>query len=185
MSKNDKPLYVMGMEQLLDLLKAKIREEESIRSSIRTTMNIYITVLIAVLGGLATLVAKTSENDNHTLTSIFLIIGGIIVITVAYVALQHFISGYRRQIEAIVQEAKLESTLGMDSSTCYPLKSYWKGESLLPTSFIETRNRFESSQGFVDWMVSNTDVKIAKVLYRAFIAVGFLVTVFGIVYLFL
>ena len=175
----------MGMEQILDLLKAVIREEESIRSSIRTTMNIYITVLIAVLGGLATLVARTYDNQSHLPAGIFLIIGGIIVITVAYVALRHFTSGYRRQIEAIVQEAKLESILGMDVPENYPLKSYWKGESLLPTSFIETRNRFENSQAFVDWMVSNTDVRIAKELYWTFMIVGMLVIVFGIIFFFI
>ena len=185
MSNSDKTQYIMGMEQILDLLKAVIREEESIRSSIRTTMNIYITVLIAVLGGLATLVARTYDNQSHLPAGIFLIIGGIIVITVAYVALRHFTSGYRRQIEAIVQEAKLESILGMDVPENYPLKSYWKGESLLPTSFIETRNRFENSQAFVDWMVSNTDVRIAKELYWTFMIVGMLVIVFGIIFFFI
>ena len=175
----------MNSDQLLELLKAEIREEDSIRSSIRTTMNIYITMLVAILGGLATLVSKNYQNPNHILLGLVLLFGGIIVVAVAYVALQHYISGFRRQVEAIVQEAKLESLLGMDKPEEHPLTNYWKGESLLPESFLQTRQQFEKSSEFVKWMVDNTDVKIARLLYWMFMAGGFIVSVVGIIYMFI
>ena len=178
--KKDSTGYKMDTAQLVDLLKTEIREEDSIRSSIRTTMNIYITMLVAIMGGLATLIAKPYETWDYRI-GIVLLLGGIIVFVVAFVALKHYKSGFRRQVEAIVQEAKLESLLDMDNPEAYPLKRYWKGESLLPSSFIETREQFDNSQDFIKWMVSNTDVKIAQLLYGLFMIIGSAVAVFGVV----
>ena len=100
--------YKMDTSHILDLLKTEIRREEGIRSSINTTMSIYVTMLIAILGGLATLVSKTYESFDHKPLGLFLILGGLIVIFVALAALKHYVSGYRRQAESIVQEAKLK-----------------------------------------------------------------------------
>lgn len=172
--------YRMDASQILELLKTEIREEQNLRSAIRTTMNIYVTILVAILGGLATLTATTYSTINHTLMGILLILGGILVFFIAYAALKHYISDYRRQAETIVQEAKMEDLLGMDDDSRYPLNAYWEGETLLPQSFLESRKRFSSSKDFVDWFVSSTDIKIARTLYSVFMASGIAVFVIGV-----
>lgn len=173
-------VHEMETTHLLDLLKTEIREEQNLRSAIRTTMNIYVTILVAILGGLATLVATTYSNTSHTLIGILLLLGGVLVFFIAFAAIKHYISDYRRQAEAIVQEAKLEDLLGMDDAAIYPLNQYWKGESLLPQSFLDSRRRFASSQDFVEWIVSDTDIKIARTLYYVFMASGVMVAILGI-----
>lgn len=179
--KNDKKNFehLMDTQQLLDLLKTEKREEESIRSSIRTTMNIYVTMLVTILGGLATLVSISFNNLNHGLLGVFLILGGIIVFFVALAANKHYISGFRRQAETIVQEAKLENLLGIDDPSAYPLRDLWEGESLIPESFLKTRKRFQNSSDFVNWFLKETDTNIARVLYLMFMIVGIAIIVIG------
>lgn len=177
----DPHYYKMDASQILELLKTEIREEENLRSAIRTTMNIYVTILIAILGGIATLTATTYSNINHTLLGILLSLGGILVFFIAYAALKHYISDYRRQAETIVQEAKLEDLLGMADASRYSLKAYWKGEALLPHSFIESRKRFDSSKDFVEWFISATDTKIARILYFVFLVIGIAIFFLGLI----
>ena len=177
--------HIMDTQQLLELLKTEIREEDNIRSSIRTTMNIYVTMLVAILGGLATLVSISYNSLDHRPLGIFLILGGIIVFFVALAALKHYISGFRRQAEAIVQEAKIENLLGMYDPTTYPLKGLWEGEALIPESFLRTRKQFQNSQDFVNWFLVETDSKIARILYIMFMTVGIAIFISGLVFLFL
>ena len=147
-------------------------------------MNIYITILVTILGGLATLVSVSFNSLSHSLIGIVLLFGGVIVFFVAFAANKHYISGFRRQAEAIVQEAKLENLLGMDDPTAYSLRGLWEGESLIPGSFLRTRKRFENSDDFVNWFLEETDTNITRVLYLMFMIVGITIFVIGIVLLF-
>ena len=49
----------METPEIIELLKTQIQEEQNLRTTIRSTMNIYITLLVAILGGIVTLVAST------------------------------------------------------------------------------------------------------------------------------
>ena len=59
MADNRKQFSRMETPEILELLKTQIREEQNLRTTIRSTMNIYITLLVAILGGIVTLVATT------------------------------------------------------------------------------------------------------------------------------
>ena len=170
----------MGTSEILELLKTQITEEQNLRTTIRSTMNIYITLLVAVLGGIVTLVATTYGALDSGILGCILILAGIVVFFIALAALKHFRSDYLRQSEAIVQEAKLEDILGMSNPHVYPLHEYWKGETLLPQSFLEARSKFEHSHDFVNWLTRTTDLKIARIVYSVFMAVGCAIAVFGV-----
>ena len=175
-----KPDHKLTTGQIVDLLKKEKEEEENLRASIRSTMNIYITILVAIMGATATLISTRSSSLGSPWLGAVLLLAGTLVLIIAYVGEKHYFSDYRRQAESIVQQAKLEDLLGMDDPDVYPLSGYWKGESLLPQSFVQSRSRFEHSQDFVNWFVKATDYKIAKVLYRAFMAAGIALIIISI-----
>ena len=177
---NKNSLYKMETSEILELLKTQISEEQNLRTTIRTMMNIYITLLVAVLGGIVTLVDTSYGALDPVILGGILILAGIVVFFIALAALKHFRSDYLRQSEAIVQEAKLEDILGMSNPQAYPLHEYWKGETLLPQSFLESRSQFEHSQEFVNWLTRTTDLRIAKIVYSVFMAVGCVISVFGV-----
>ena len=56
-----KPDHKLTTDHLVDLLKKEKEEEENLRASIRSTMNIYITILVAVMGATATLITTQSR----------------------------------------------------------------------------------------------------------------------------
>lgn len=177
---NKNPLHKMETPEIIELLKTQIQEEQNLRTTIRSTMNIYITLLVAILGGIVTLVASTYGTIDRVVLGTILILSGTVVFFIALAALKHFRSDYLRQSEAIVQEAKLEDILGMSNPNAYPLREYWKGETLLPQSFLESRSMFEHSQDFVDWLTKTTDLRIARIVYSVFMGVGCVISVFGI-----
>lgn len=168
----------MTTAEIVELLKMEIREEEHLRSSARSTMNIYLTIMIAILGGTVTILSAGNLSDLWL--GIVWVLSGILVFSIAYVGLRHFYSDYLRQAEAIVQEAKLEDVLGMSDPEAYPLSAYWKGESLLPESFIKSRKMFEHSQDFATWLTKDTDFRFVKVLYYMFMMIGLAFVTFGI-----
>lgn len=171
----------MNTDQLLQLLKEAYHEEEVIRSTIRSTMNIYVTLLISILGGMVTLISIIgSSMDNRMLCAMILILGSLIEICISWVAYRHYISDYRRQAEAIVQQAKLEDVLGMTDVENYKLRGYWQGEPLLPNNFIQTRKSSPTSAEFVKWFMCNTDSRIALRLYSCFIMIGSVLLAIGI-----
>ena len=180
MADNRKQFSRMETPEILELLKTQIREEQNLRTTIRSTMNIYITLLVAILGGIVTLVATTYGTIDKVVLGCILILAGIVVFFIALAAYKHFRSDYIRQSEAIVQEAKLEDILGMSNPKAYPLREYWKGETLLPQAFLESRSKFEHSQDFVEWLSDTTDLKIAKMVYSVFMGVGCAISVFGV-----
>ena len=171
----------LNTDQLLQLLKKAHHEEEVIRATIRSTMNIYITLLVSILGGMITLMSIINPSINNSLLcSITLIFGGVIEICISYAAYKHYISDYRRQAEAIVQQAKLEDILGMTNTKNFKLNGYWQGESLLPNSFIKTRKMNSTSDEFVEWFMRYTDPGIARLLYSCFFVIGTILLSIGI-----
>ena len=178
------PNYKLTTSELVELLKKEMEEEQNLRSSIRSTMNIYITILVAMLGGVITILSTRSETMSGLWLGVILLLCGILVCTISFVGIRHYRSDYRRQAESIVQQAKLEDILGMDDPKVYPLSKYWLGESLLPESFVNSRKRYKNSQEFVNWFIKETDFKFAKVLYYAFILIGIALFVLGILSLF-
>lgn len=184
MAESKKPLYKMETPEVVELLKTQITEEQNLRTTIRSTMNIYITLLVAIMGGIITLIATTYGTMDKVILGCILVLAGIVVFFIALAALKHFRSDYIRQSEAIVQQAKLEDILGISNPQAYPLRAYWQGESLLPQSFLEARSKFNHSQDFVNWLSDTTDLKIARLLYSVFMSVGCAISIFGILNIF-
>lgn len=172
--------HKLSTNELVELLKKEREEEHNLRASIRSTMNIYITILVAMLGGVITILSTRSEAMSRSWLGVILLLCGILVCTISFIGIMHYKSDYRRQAESIVQQAKLEDILGMDDPKVYRLSKYWVGESLLPESFVNSRKRYKNSQEFVNWFVKATDFKFAKVLYYAFIFMGIALIVISI-----
>lgn len=169
-------------DQLILLLQSAYDEEKEIRNALRSTMNTYITILIAVLGGVLTIASFTSQKPIFCSA---LCIAGIVEIFVSVVAYMHYRSDYQRQVEAIVEQAKIEQVLGLTDEEFYQLNDYWKGEALIHENFLRARRKFETSSEFTDWFMKNTDVKIARCLYMCFTAIGTAIVIIGFLSVFL
>lgn len=156
-------------DQLLGLLANAEDSEKELRNALRTTMSTYISLLISIPGGI---LALASFAGNALVAPLAFLLGGVMEIVIAVVAHFHYCSDYRRQVECIVEQAKLQDILGMTDLNCYRLQEYWKEESLLPESFIRTRKKAETSDEFVEWFMKNTDVKLSKWLYTCFGVIG-------------
>ncbi len=175
----------INTDQLLLLLKDAKHEEQQIRTAIRSTMNIYITLLVSIIGGIITILSIVGfAEQNRPICALILILGSLIDVCISHVAYRHYISDYKRQAETIVQQAKLEDVLGLTNGELYQLKTYWQGESLLPNNYVQIRKNSLSSDKFVEWFMENTDVGIARLLYTSFQVIGVLLFVMGVVFVF-
>jgi len=170
-------------QQLITLLIEYYHQEDGIRQSIRSTMNIYTTILVTLIGGVFTIASVlTHGSSGHSVlfAGVLLMLGGIIEICIAIVGYKHYLSGFRRQAETIVQQAKVESLLEFPNNDLYGQSYYWKGESFLPESFLERRKKYKTSGEFVNWFLKESDSRLAKVLYSVFALAGITILVLGI-----
>jgi hypothetical protein len=170
-------------QQLITLLIEYYHQEDGIRQSIRSTMNIYTTILVTLIGGVFTITSVLSHGSagqSVLFAGILLMIGGIIEICIAIVGYKHYHSGFRRQAETIVQQAKIESLLEFPNSDLYAQSYYWEGESILPESFLKRRRMYQTSEDFVNWFLRESDSRLAKVLYSVFVFAGIIILVLGV-----
>ena len=170
----------LSQTELLQLLQFSSQEEIEIRNTLRSTLNTYTTLLCSIIAGILTI--SSISNPTPLLQSLALIIGGVVTCCISFVGYRHYKSDYVRQIESIVSQAKLQDILGITDPSLYKLSTYWKGESLLPASFIETRTQCKTSEEFISWFIKNTDVKYIKLLFSCFFSIGIFVFFVGILF---
>lgn len=164
-------------EELLQLLHKAIDEEIELRNTLRGTMSTYITLMLSIIAGVLTI---SSISNVAIIMPLSFVIGGILCGYVALVGYQHYKSDYIRQVECIVEQAKLQDILGLTDGEVYSMRTYWKGESLLPESFLQTRKACKSSEEFIRWFVKYTDTKWVKILYICFMVLGIILCGFGL-----
>lgn len=164
-------------EELLQLLHKAIDEEIELRNTLRSTMNTYITLILSIIAGVLTI---SSVSSVAIIMPLAFVLGGILCCYVSLVGFQHYKSDYIRQVECIVEQAKLQDILGLTDPMVYRMRTYWKGESLLPESFIRTRKECKTSEEFIKWFVKYTDTKWVRVLYICFVVLGVFLCGMGI-----
>lgn len=163
-SKNQNPDY----ELLLPLLDRAIETENTIRNTSRSTMNFYSTILLTLTGGI--LYISQGITDRILFILLFLV-GGICLFYIPIMAYQHYKSDYRRQIEYITIQAKIEDVLGLTDTEKYQT-SYWNHEPIIPLAFVDYRKEHASSFDFVESFIRETDTKNVRRYYAIFQVVG-------------
>lgn len=164
-------------EQLVQLLIETQKTENDIRNISRSTANIYTTIMISILGGV---ILFADSKLNGIVHHMGFILGGLIVGAISLVAYFHFKSDFRRQVEMMVVQAKLEDILGFSDSKEYPLKKYWKNEPLIPLSYLHTRMKSKSSNEFVIEIMKMSDLRVIRLFYFVFFLSGLAMLVYGV-----
>lgn len=162
---------------LLEQLLFKTMEtENSIRESARATMNYYSTLLLSITGGI--LIISKDIKDPFLFGLCFLV-GGFCLLVFPILAIFHYKSDYRRQIETMTIGAKIEDILGLTDKGKFQM-NYWNQEAIIPDLFIETRNKHDSCLNFVDSFVKGTDMKYIRAFYSTFCFIGVCFMLYGI-----
>jgi hypothetical protein len=101
-------------------------------------------ILVATLAG-----ALKAENALHYF---LLILGPVLVFSIAAIAKDATRRFYRRYVEAVTMEAKLDQALDLTDPDWLPKRTsgYWIDESLIPQRFLNSRKEAENSQAFID-----------------------------------
>lgn len=162
-------------DRLLSYLEMANYNENQLRVSVRNTLKFYTTTLLSVTGG--TFFISKDIDDSMIRAAIF-VIGGILVVALSIIGYLHYKSDYRRQVEQIVVQAKVEDQLNFTSK--YQGKNYWQNEALVPNLYIQTRKRYEGSDGFINWFLEATDTKIMKIFYALFFICGSTLFLLGV-----
>lgn len=154
---------------LLTVLQQAVSSETEIRNTARTTLNYYSTLLLSLTGGILLL----SKSLNGALFELCFLIGGICLIVIPNVAILHYRSDYRRQVETMTIQAKIEDVLGLTNVDQYQT-TYWNHEPIVPPLYVEFRKKHPNSSDFVDSFVTGTDMTYIRVYYLMFSLIGVL-----------
>lgn len=165
---------------LVRLLFEQIKLENTLRNTARTTMNFYSTLLLSLTGGILIILKDLKES---ILFNMCFTIGGLCLIVISIMAGYHYKSDYRRQIESITIQAKLEDVLGLTNVSKYQT-TYWNHEPIIPLLYVNTRSKYESSSDFVESFVKGTDMSYIRIYYSVFTFIGICYFIFGIVLLY-
>lgn len=178
---NKTPIDNLYLEdKLLAYLEIANYNENQLRNSVRNTLKFYTTTLLSVMGGTFFI---SKDIDEITIKAAIFFIGGILVSALSIIGFIHYKSDYRRQVEQIVVQAKVEDQLDFTSTYKYRGKNYWEKESLVPNIYIKTRKSHELSDGFINCFLKGTDMKLMKYFFTLFSICG--VTLFFLGFYFL
>ncbi|MCY0902704.1 MAG: hypothetical protein OWU32_11055 [Firmicutes bacterium] len=95
------------------------------------------------------------------------------MIVIPNVAILHYRSDYRRQVETMTIQAKIEDVLGLTNVDQYQT-TYWNHEPIVPPLYVEFRKKHPNSSDFVDSFVTGTDMTYIRVYYLMFSLIGVL-----------
>ena len=104
----------------------------------------YTSTIIAIIGACFYLVKETNE-----IKIIIFLTSGLLVFILSRIGYNVIYSHYRSLLENIAILGKIQDLLRLDEAP-YTSKKRWKGEGLVLTRHIESRNKNESSQKFVN-----------------------------------
>jgi len=152
---------------LLEFLGQAMNSENTIRNTTRSTMNYYSTLLLSITGGILLI----SKDLIGVLFSLCFILGGICLIIIPTIAFLHFRSDYRRQIEMITIQAKLEDILGFTDVDRYQT-TYWNHEPIIPPLYVSFRKSHTHSNDFVNAFIKSADMIYVRIYYLIFGLIG-------------
>lgn len=172
----EEPGKDLQQDTLLKMLFEQIKQENTIRSTARSTMNFYSTLLLSLTGGILII----SKDLKPELFSICFIVGGLCLVVISVMAGFHYKSDYRRQIESMAIQAKIEDVLGF-TQVGKNKTSYWIHEAIIPSLYVQTRKKYKNSSDFVDSFVKGTDMTYIRIYYSVFIFIGICYLIYGTV----
>ncbi len=160
---------------LLKFLDQAMNSENTIRNTTRSTMNYYSTLLLSITGGILLI----SKDLTGLLFSLCFLLGGVCLIIIPTIAFLHYRSDYRRQIEMITIQAKLEDILGFTDADKYQT-TYWNHEAIIPPLYVSFRKSHTDSNDFVSSFIKSTDMIYVRIYYLIFGLIGIFYIGYGI-----
>jgi hypothetical protein len=160
---------------LLQFLDQATQSENTIRNTTRATMNYYSTLLLSLTGGILLI----SKGLDGVLFGLCFLLGGVCLTIIPNIAFLHYRSDYRRQIEMITIQAKLEDILGFTDIDKYKT-TYWNHEPIIPPLYVSARKTHPDSVDFVNSFIKSTDMIYVRIYYLIFSLIGMFYIGYGI-----
>ena len=165
----------MNSVDLEKLLEVVIAEQQYWIDGHQKRVAFYSSLISAVF---AATVAGALKADC-SLEYLLLLIGPILVFSLAIIGRDGTFRFYQQVLEAITMRAKLEQALGL-TNECFLQKNasgYWQNESLIAHRHIESRKSATSSKEFVEKSVSEGYQKSTRRLFLVFQVIAALIAV--------
>ena len=161
-------------EELWKLYEIEIKRENEIRARWRSSLNVYLTMLLSFISAIILIANFASKYAN-----ICFVGGGILVICISILALLHFRLDYKYQMEILSIQAKIEDLLGLTDSTKVDLPLRWENEALLPDWYYSNKNSKSSTTIFVKSLCSIKRINGYTFFYIVFVLFGVGLIVLG------
>ena len=167
-------------EKNLKLFELAMKEEQYFLQEHQTRINFYSSLISTLIA--ATFAGLLSAKENYHYLALTL--GPILIFAISLFAIKGTYRLYQRFLEAITIKAKIEQKLGL--ATISNIKKdesgWWATEAIIPTRFIETREKYFSSKDFVEDLINEGYHKQTKRLFVLFMGISVLMF-FGLIYL--
>ena len=159
-------------DDFVDLYNQAQSCENAIRTASRNSTSIFSSLLLAVIGGGFALVRFVLP--ERVMAGCLMICIGLALCGLSVVAYKHFVSDFRRQVEYMSIQAKIEDILGLSDAKKYHAQQYWSDEPVVPKSYVDFRNdkrNCASTSDFINNMLKGKSVKMIG-YYGIFVAIG-------------
>lgn len=150
-------------DDLFELYRICLDEIAKLNATYNNRVDRITSIIALVFGGLAAGFFQVSDSYQYWV----LLIGPAMIFGLAEIGLYLCFHTRRFIIEQITVRAKIEQLLGLCRKDAFDLPpgSYWSDEAIVPSRYIDDRNRFDSSS---DWVAVRTGQRFAWGMYRLF-----------------
>lgn len=166
----------MTNDELIEILKIAIESEQSLRGEGQSSINTYTQTIIYVIGG--ALAGFRILSGLGYLPGIFAFVAGVIIIVLSISGYFYYESMFRRQVEYMTIEAKIEDYLGLTDRCLYHSSQYWDKECIIPNNYIRTRVDNKSSDIFISTIMKQK-MKNIRIYYATFASIGIAMLLIG------
>ena len=142
-------MEIIEAEKFLKIYELIINEEHHYLKEHQTRISFYSGMITAFIAGIIAGIFQASEWFHFAI----LLVGPISIFSISKIAIDGAFRSYQRFLESITIRAKIEQELGLvnpRSSKRETLDSYWQSEPIIPIRHIKSREKFESSESFIE-----------------------------------
>ena len=166
----------MDNKELLQLYDITIKEGQYYLNSYEKRVTFFWKIVSAIFGGLIVGIFKATMFYHF----IILIIAPILLFFIVKITKETLSRAYLSFLECVTIRAKIESDLNLNTPKNYKDLT-WENESITPSRYIITRNKYNTSEEFVNNTINSGIQPIYMSLFNIIQIVSILLTVFLII----
>lgn len=130
-----------------ELLDRAIEESQWNLEAHQQRVAFYVSLISALVAGTIAGAMSASESSDYLL----LVAGPVLSFGVCRLAIEGAGRFYQRFLEAVATRTKLEDECGLSSCQAWDRqRATWPSEPLVPTRHLKARQKYQSSQDFID-----------------------------------